>query len=221
MAKLSESRKTSLGVAADKFHSNLDEASWAYLSARGITEDMVEAYNLGLVSASSGAKYEPYVGRLSIPFTTPTGVVAIRYRCLEDHDCKVVDEQTGWHKKYLQGKGEGDRLFNVSALHERHPAIAIVEGEIDTMFVDTFVLPAVGLTGVSKWKPYHLRLFEDHDRVFIVGDGDKAGREMVDRLVELLPNGQGVVFPKDYDVNSYYLEHGAEGLTKVILGDSA
>lgn len=219
--KLSPSRKKALGKAADRFHDSLDEKTWAYLLGRGFTEDQVAAYNLGVVSANAEPAYEPFIGRLSIPFTTPTGVVALRYRCIEDHNCKEEDERTGWHKKYLQGKGEGDRLYNVGALHERHPAVAVCEGEIDTMFTDTHVLPAVGVVGATKWKPHWSRLFPDYDRVFAIGDGDKAGREFTDKICEELPNAQPVIFPKGQDVNSFFLEYGAEELSGFILGETS
>ena len=213
--KLSQSRKVALGKAADRFHESLDEAHWAYLSSRGITVDMAAQYKLGVVSADAGPTFEPYVGRLSLPFLTPTGVVSIRYRCIVDHDCK--DEG---HPKYLQGKGEGDHLYNVGAFHERHPAIGVAEGEIDAAFSDTFVLPTVGVPGATKWKPYWTRLFEDFERIFVLGDGDKAGREFCDKLTELLPNAQPVIFPADHDVNSFFLAHGEEALADYVLGES-
>lgn len=199
-------------MAAEKFHASLDDQSWAYLANRGITEEQAEAFLLGVVSPDAGPTFEPYIGRLAIPFITPTGVVSIRYRCIEDHECK----ESG-HPKYLQGKGEGDHLYNVGALHERHPAVAVAEGEIDTQFADTHVMPCVGVPGATKWKPYWSRLFEDYDRVFILGDGDKAGRDFCDKLCELLGNAQAVVFPADHDVNSFYSEHGSEALTDFVL----
>lgn len=213
--RLSASRKQALQTAAEKFHQGLDDHHWAYLSDRGITEEMASQFLLGVVSADAGPTFELFVGRLSLPFITPTGVVSIRYRCIEDHDCK--DEK---HPKYLQGKGEGDHLYNVGALHERHPAVAVCEGEIDAMFAD-LIVPSVGVPGATKWKPYWSRLFEDYSKVFILGDGDQAGREFCDKLTELLPNAQPVVFPPEMDVNGFFLERGQDALEEYILGRDA
>lgn len=187
----------------------------AYLNGRGITAEMADQFLLGVVSADAGPTFEPFIGRLSLPFITPTGVVSIRYRCIEDHDCK--DEK---HPKYLQGKGEQDHLYNVGALHERHPVVAVTEGEIDAMFAD-LIVPSVGVPGATKWKPYWSRLFEDYDKVFVLGDGDQAGREFCDKLTELLPNAQPVVMPPDMDVNAFYLAHGQGALEEYVLGPNA
>lgn len=212
--RLSGSQKAALQKAADRFHASLNEPAWAYLQGRGITEEMARARLLGQVSADAEPIYHDMIGRLSIPFVTPTGVVAIRFRCIEDHDCKEAG-----HPKYLQGKGTHDHLYNVGALHERHPAIGITEGEFDALITDEHVLPCVGVPGATKWKPYWSRLFEDFERVFLIGDGDDAGRKFVDKLTELLPNVQPVVMPRDHDANSYLLEHGPEALSAFILGE--
>lgn len=209
----SASQRVALQAAAEKFHASLSEAASAYLDGRGFTEEMVVARLLGQVSADSEPLYEPFVGRLSIPYITPSGVVSIRFRCIEDHDCK----ETG-HPKYLQMKGDADHLYNVLALHERHPAIGITEGEFDAAIVDEHVLPCVGVPGATKWKPYWSRLFEDFEKVFLIGDGDSAGRKFVDKLTELVPNAQPVVMPKDLDANEYFLKYGAEDLAAFILG---
>lgn len=210
--RLSPSRKEWLGATAEKYHKALDETALAYLANRGIETSQVEQHLLGLVSEPEPV-HADYTGRLSIPFVTPTGVVAIRYRCIEDHNCKDAG-----HPKYLQGKGEGDHLYNVPSLRERHPAIAVCEGEIDTITVDTHVLPALGVPGATKWKSHWTRLLEGYERVFAVGDGDDAGKDFTGRLVEMLPNAKAVIFPQGQDANSFYLERGPEALSEFILG---
>lgn len=210
--KLSDSRKRWLQETAEKYHQALDTTVLDYLEARGISPEQSGQYLLGVVSDPEPA-HEPYSGRLSIPFITPTGVVAIRYRCIEDHNCKDYG-----HPKYLQGKGEGDHIYNVPALRERHPAIAVCEGELDALTVDTHVLPALGIPGATKWQKHWTRLLEGYERVFAIGDGDDAGRDFAGRLVELLPNAKAVVMPSGQDPNSFYVEHGPEALSDLILG---
>jgi DNA primase len=210
--KLSESRKQWLQETAEKYHQALDGPSLAYLASRGITTEQAGQYLLGLVFDPEPV-HADYEGRLAIPFITPTGVVAIRYRCIADHNCKEMK-----CPKYLQGKGEGDHLYNVPALRERHPALAICEGEIDTLTVDTHVLPAIGVPGATKWKKHWTRMLDGYEQVFAVGDGDEAGKDFSGRLVELLPNAKAVVMPAGQDANSVLLAEGADGLSELILG---
>lgn len=217
--KLSPARRVALQQAADKFNASLDEAALGYLAGRGITEEMANERLLGLVSVDTEPVYAEMVGRLAIPYLTPSGVVSIRFRCIEDHDCKEFEEANGFHKKYMQMKGSDDHLYNVAALHERHPAIGITEGEFDAAITDEHVLPCVGVPGATKWRPYWGRLFEDFDRVFVIGDGDPAGRKFVDKLVGILPNAHPVMMPADQDPNSYFVTHGADALTGLILGE--
>lgn len=212
--KLSSGRKAWLQATAEKYHQAGagSETLLGYLEDRGIETSQREAFLLGLVSEPEPV-HQDYEGRLSLPFITPTGVVSIRYRCIENHDCKEAG-----HPKYLQGKGEGDHLYNVPAFRERHPAVAICEGEIDTITVDTHVLPAVGVPGATKWQKHWTRLLEGYERVFAVGDGDQAGRDFTARLVEMLPNAKAVVFPDGLDANAFFLQEGAEALEQFVLG---
>ena len=212
MLQLSASRRAALTAEAEKYHAARTGRVLDYLESRGITTAQQETYLLGEVSEPDHAN-EYLQGRLSIPFVTPSGIVAIRFRCVEDHSCREAG-----HPKYVQRKGETDHLYNVLALRERHPAIAVCEGEIDAMMVDTHVMPAMGVTGVSKWKPHWSRLLEGFERVFAVGDGDQAGREFTARLVEMLPNAKAVVFPDGLDANAFFLQEGAEALEQFVLG---
>ena len=212
--RLSESRKMWQKETAEKYHTAgmQDETLLVYLKSRGIETSQAEQYLLGLVSDPEPAHAE-YEGRLSLPFITPTGVVAIRFRCIQEHDRKAVK-----CIKYLQGRGEQDHLYNVPALRERHPAIAVCEGEIDALTVDTHVLPAIGVPGATKWKPYWTRILEGYERVFFLGDGDEAGKDFANRGMELLPNAKAVIFPPGQDANGFFLEEGAEALSDFVLG---
>src|SRR5690606_33265932 len=119
---------------------------------------------------------------------------------------------------YLALPGERS-LYNVQALHERHKAIALVEGEVDAMVVDTYVLPAVGVPGARHWKKWWRRMFEDYEKVFVVGDGDKAGEEFAESVGGKLGNASVVVFPEGEDANSILLSGGERKLNELILGN--
>lgn len=200
----SESQKSWLGTLADRYHEALDEKTLSYLAARGIDQDAAAGYRLGLVTDPDPA-HQQYEGRLSIPFITPTGVVYMRFRCLEDHHCGDHD-----HGKYQGVSGETTHLYNVISLHIAEGTVAVTEGELDALISSEAGMPAVGVPGATNWKPFYYRLFDDYDRVIIVGDGDKAGREFVASLARNLPNSIRRPMPEGYDVNSYVLEHGPD-----------
>lgn len=200
----SSSQKIWLEGLADSYHAALDEKTLSYLGARGIGPDAASGYRLGLVVDPDPAHYQ-YVGRLSIPFITPTGVVYIRFRCLEDHNCKDHS-----HGKYEGVSGESTHLYNVGALHAAGDTVVVAEGELDALISTEAGMPAVGVPGATNWKPFYYRLFDDYERVIIVGDGDTAGREFVATLSRNLGNAIRRPMPEGYDVNSYVLEHGAD-----------
>lgn len=200
----SESQKSWLGNLADRYHAALDEKTLSYLAARGIDRDAAAGYRLGLVADPDPA-HQQYVGRLSIPFITPTGVVYMRFRCLEDHDCG-----DHFHGKYEGVSGDSTHLYNVISLHVSEDTVAVTEGELDALISSEAGMPAVGVPGATNWKPFYYRLFDDYERVIIVGDGDKAGREFVASLARNLPNSIRRPMPDGYDVNSYVLEHGPD-----------
>jgi DNA primase len=158
--------------------------------------------------------HERFLGRLSIPFITPTGVVYMRFRCIEDHNCDEIE----WHGKYEGVTGDETRLYNVPALHSAVGVVGICEGELDALVGTCAGLACVGVPGASSFKPFWYRLFEDFDRVLILGDGDPAGRKFVS---ELAPNIAGAVprpMPAGHDVTSYIVEHGPEDFLKYVLG---
>jgi DNA primase len=198
----SSSQKNWLGTLAQRYHEALDERTLSYLAARGIDQDAATGYRLGLVVDPDPA-HDRYAGRLSIPFITPTGVVYMRFRCLEQHEC---DD----HGKYESVSGESTHLYNVQSLHLSSDMVAVTEGELDALISTEAGMPAVGVPGVNNWKPFYYRLFDDYERVIVVGDGDKAGREFVATLARNLPNAIRRPMPEGYDVNSYVLEHGVD-----------
>lgn len=202
----SDSRKNWLGKLAQRYHEALTEEVRSYLNDRGLEDEVINGALLGLVVDPDPA-HSFYEGRLAIPYLTPTGVVFMRFRCLEKHDCRAQEPQCA---KYISPKGDDTRLFNVSALHNAGAVVAICEGELDALAATRAGLPSVGVPGASNWKPYYYRLFDDFDRVIILGDGDKAGREFASKLSQNIAASVPRPMPRDHDVSSFVVEKGAE-----------
>lgn len=203
-------RKNWLGGLTDRYHDALleDVATLSYLEGRGIGLAAVIGAALGVVTSPDPA-HEQYTGWLAIPFLTPTGVIAMRFRCLEEH------EHDG-HGKYESVSGETGHLYNVRSLHLPVGAVGIAEGELDALVGSHAGLPCVGVPGATQWKPHWTRLFEDYERVIVLGDGDKAGRQFANKVAGLLDNGEAKPLPEGHDVNSFVLEYGAEAFQEYV-----
>ena len=206
---LNAEQRASLTASAEKYYSSLTPQAASYLAGRGITKEVAASFQLGSV-VEPDAGHEHAVGRLSIPYLTPAGVVGIKVR--------AVDADTT--PKYLWPTGQKIGLFNVLDLHRNSDTIAICEGEIDTIVLSGLVgIPAVGVAGVSQWKPWFPKLFESYSRILIFADNDikedgrNPGQELAKRIKEDLDKATVVQLPANLDVNDVYLAHGAGWFT--------
>lgn len=210
----SESHKNWLQSLTDRYHGALTKEVRSYLKGRGLGKAVVDGNLLGLVIDPDPAHVR-YEGWLSIPFITPTGVVQMRFRCLEDHG-KDVSCDDLFHGKYEGVKGDETRLYNVLALHQSGDTVGICEGELDALAATKAGLPTVGVTGVNNWKSYYYRLLDDYETVVVMGDGDTYGREFVATLAPNIPGSVRRPFPDGHDVTTFILEHGVDTFKKFV-----
>jgi hypothetical protein len=153
--------------------------------------------------------HEIYEGRLSIPYITRSGIVNMKFRCMEPHDCKEVG-----CPKYM-GLSQQTNIYNVGAFFADSPILGMAEGEIDTQVLDGLVgIPTVGIPGVKNWKPHYERCFSDYERVLVFVDGDEAGRDFAKHVQYVLEDVTPVWMPSGMDVSSVYQAEGPDGLRK-------
>jgi len=200
--RLSKSQKELLEKATESYAQNLQEIV-PYLQSRGITEQTAVMFRLGFVREPEMG-HEPYVGKLAIPYLTPTGVIDIRFRSLNSDG----------GPKYMSRPGATTHIYNISALGNDSDVLAICEGELDTVVATQAGFSAVGLPGANNWKSFYNRVLADWSKVILLCDGDNAGREMAKHLSRELDNVFPVFMPEGQDVNDVYLTEGAEGLRK-------
>jgi DNA primase len=200
--RLSKSQKELLEKATESYAQNLQEIV-PYLQSRGITEQTAIMFRLGFVREPEMG-HEPYVGKLAIPYLTPTGVIDIRFRSLNSDG----------GPKYMSRPGATTHIFNINALGDDSDVLAICEGELDTVVATQAGFSAVGLPGANNWKSFYNRVLADWSKVILLCDGDNAGREMAKHLSRELDNVFPVFMPEGQDVNDVYLNEGAEGLRK-------
>lgn len=196
--KQSASQKELLGKAAAKYAESIQVAG-DYLQSRGITKEAALAVSLGVVTEPEPG-HEQYLGRLSIPYITKTGVVDLRFRSLNP----AVEP------KYMGMTGAETKMYNVTDIEKAGDFIAVCEGEIDTITLSKLAgIPAVGVPGSNAWKRHYTRLLADFERVFIFADGDTSGRDFANSLARELPVTV-LQLPDGEDVNSMFVSEGKE-----------
>ena len=210
--QLKEQSRSLLEVVT-QYSRSLDEKAEAYLAGRGISKDVATRFELGTVTDPING-HEDYLGWLSIPYITALGVcVSVKFRRLDDGK-----------PKYGQPTGQKQHLYNVTDITLFSHRIVVCEGELDAVVVSGVLgIPAVGVPGVTAWKPYFAKLFTGYDTVYVVGDNDakedgsNPGAEFSRRVQSELSNASIVTLPPGMDVNDYYLAHGKED-TKNLFG---
>jgi len=193
-------QKELLGKATRRYSENISLAD-DYLKSRGITREVARLARFGVVGEPE-VGHEAFVGRLSIPYITKTGVVDLRFRSLNP----AVEP------KYMSMTGAETRMYNVLDIEQAGDWIAVCEGELDTLTLSACVgIPCVGVPGANSWKKHYTRLLADFERVFVFADGDQPGREFATSLARELPVTI-VQLPDGEDVNSAYVKYGADYL---------
>ncbi|MFI2672560.1 toprim domain-containing protein [Streptomyces albidoflavus] len=177
-----------------------------FLLGRGIGQDEAVTYRLGVV-ADPHPGHERQRGRLAIPYLGHDGrVLTIRFRCLEEHDHRAYR-----HGKYNTLKDDPPRLYGVDAIHKADDEIHLTEGELDAVTLRRIGFHAAAVPGAALWRPRHRRMLAGFSKVWVWGDPDEAGSELVTRISRSLRAAQGVRL-HDGDVTETYLAGGAEAL---------
>lgn len=196
----SESEKKSLERAAAAYEADIHLAA-DYLRQRGIPLEVAATYRLGYVTEANAQPGDTdMVGRLAIPFITPHGgVIDIRFRDISGQA----------RAKYLSKPGSHTRMFGVGNLLKPSRFVCITEGEMDCIVADGLCgLPSVGVPGASNWAPHYPLLFEER-QVFVLCDGDSAGREFGKKVASTVEGATVIPMPDNMDVNEVFLQYGA------------
>jgi len=210
----SSEQMKSLLEAATRYAQNLSAEAVQYLEGRGISEDVARQFMLGTITEPANG-HEMHEGWLSIPYITVMGhCVGFKFRRLDDGK-----------PKYGSPLGQKSHLYNVADVTLDVGSIVVCEGELDTVVLSGMCnIPAVGVPGVTAWKPHFARLFNGFDTVYIVGDNDvkedgsNPGAEFSRRVASELTNGQIVQLPPGMDINEFYLAEGPDAINKLLGG---
>lgn len=224
MQKLSDMQKKFLVEASRRYNRSLEGSpAEEYLAKRGLVGPAADALGFGYVeNPLPGHEYQR--GKLVIPYLrpAPTGgisVINIKFRCIEEHDCKIEHPKVG---KYTAQTGGGTHIYNTNAIIRSHDEIVMCEGELDSATWEVIGMPSVGIPGTKSWQPHFGRIFRGYKTIFFCADTDDEkgqGMTMAEELAQdkFLRETQFKIIPMPCgDVNRTYVEQGAQALWKAI-----
>lgn len=207
---LSASLKASLNEATSRYSQNVEAAAF-FLASRGIDQTAALSFHLGVV-------YDPLPGHdrfngwLCIPTVTPAGTVALKFRCIADHDCKAVKCQ-----RYDSPSGNQTRLYNAQSLSDGGDVAVVVEGELSALIAQSALsVPCVGTPGASAWLDHWPLCFGDFDRVVIVADhdakddGSDPGLKHARKVQKSIEGAELVIPPAGLDADEWITRDGVD-----------
>lgn len=166
------------------------------MADHGISDwTVVEKYQIGYVAEPLEGD-ERFKGMLAIPYLTPNGVIAMKYRRLE-----------GNGGKYAQPHGQKPRLYNTLAYFAADHIIGLAEGEVDAITATEYVgIPTVGIPGSDTWQAQAETwplAFKDFRLVLVFTDGDSSGDKLGEAVGTTLGHRARIVRADDgEDVSS-------------------
>lgn len=210
MIVLKQKQRLFLQEAATAYQNQFweDQEAQAYVAARGITKEAARQFGLGVVRVPAQG-HEMYVGRLTFPYYTTTGISTIRFRFLGDHKAEG-------QRKFIALTGDTSRLYNItSAINDTK--VYVCEGETDTIAATMAGLCAIGVPGATSWKSAFARVLRNRE-VVVLADNDDGGegRKFADEIVASVDQGEIVLMDKGHDVCSYVQQYGLSALREKV-----
>ena len=202
--RLSGSQKNFLLQATQRYAAKIELAE-EYLLSRQLSVEEARVFHLGVVEDPLPG-HEAYKGRLAIPYITPSGVVDIRFRGMNNED-----------PKYMGLVGAKTTMFNTQACFVADKYICVTEGEFDCIMMTVKTMhPTIGIPGANNWKPHYAKILDDFDTVIVLADGDAAGLEFGKKISRELGNVNIVSMPEGEDVNSVMIKRGSDWIDERI-----
>ena len=143
-----------------------------YLSARGIDKKTAEEFGIGYFGGKGSMS-----GRIVIPIHSERGeLVAYAGRSVVDDSEPKYKLPPGFHKSL--------ELYNLHRAAKMSPeTVVLVEGYFGCLHVEMAGYSAVALMGSSLSTKQEELLEQNFDDVWIMMDGDEAGRKAADDLI--------------------------------------
>lgn len=188
---------------------------------RGISDFIIDKFDLGFVPFQTTHQFH---GRIITPiYDSYNNLIALSTKSLE------IPKGEPWHfmhedfekRFYLYG------LNNAKKNIFKYKKAILVEGEMDTLFLHSLGFDiAVGLCG-SAFSIYHSALLARYCKeVYIVLDGDRAGRDSKDRIKQIFKDYNFsqydmkymyVNLPEGYDPDDFIKEKGKKSFKNLLI----
>ncbi|MBQ9817341.1 MAG: DNA primase [Proteobacteria bacterium] len=244
-----DAMKTAQDYFVSSFYLDIGSECRSYAAKRGITDAMVKSFELGyspeswdgiveclrkhgqsledsrelglVASRDSGGFYARFRNRLMFPVHNVKGeIIAFGGRILDKSEtAKYINSP----ESPIYTKGEHLYGLYQAKMHitREHCAI-LVEGNVDVVMMHAFgFCHTVASMGTALTPKQAALLYRHTKRVYLMYDGDNAGRKAMYRALGILlePGFEGlyaVELPKDDDPDSYLRTYGAEGMSQLI-----
>ena len=227
--------RAAVEIAEDALFDNPEVVK--YLKRRGLTADTIVAFRLGYMGVNFRAKL---LEKFDLGSLREAGLIQRNGNGMWSAPAIIIPYFEGTRITQLRAKqidgptiglpGVPTRLFNTNAIKDVNEAY-VCEGEMDTILLDMYGFPAVGVPGASAFKDLWIRYFNGKKRVFIVPDhdpvnpntGKRPGIEGARRTGGMIGDKAKIVsLPvKDdisTDIGDYFIRdgHTVEEFTKLI-----
>jgi hypothetical protein len=214
---LSSALRKSLDKASRIYAETLPASAGAsYLAGRGITAEVAGTFRLGYVNDPAEG-HEAFKGMVSIPYLRPSGVIAMKFRRINEGK-----------PKYLNVAGCGTHLYNSEALRVPGRIVGLCEGEFDAVVLSGLVgIPTVAIPGSTQWKghPYWAALFEGKQVLMFpdidAGQEGNPGEKLAEEIQASLAEARIIRLPQPdaednfkMDVNRCFTRYGADEIRK-------
>ena len=216
-------REQILAETVDFYHrklmSAMDSGGVEYLRLKGLSQDMMKQFQLGLacngglighllnkgfnegecietgvVTVRNGKVEDFFISAVVFPIVVRSRVVSLTGRILSEDA----------PNKFMHLRGEISYLFNEDALYGADEVI-ICEGPVDTITAVQYGYTAVGVLGAQAFKESYLPKFNGIDNVYACLDNDEGGWLGVRRLDEIFRGDIKIIkLPEGMDLNDYF-----------------
>lgn len=194
-------QKALLATAATRYHATVDQAA-SYLVGRGLGKPEADSFLLGCVVDPLPGQ-ERFAGMLSIPYLSPAGPLAIKFR--------RIDESSGG-PKYDSPAGQHPRLYNAQSLIPGGSLAVVCEGELDAVMAQSRLGVAAVASPGTTWLEHWNRCFTDWDRVLVIADhdakedGSDPGLAHAKKVTKSIPGAEMVTPPAGLDISEWLMQ---------------
>ena len=217
-----------LSKTASFYHKNLSGDAKDYLTKRGLNQEIIDKFEIGF-GVLGLRDYLIKTCEFQLDLCLKAGVLKERAGNIIDtfYNRIIFSNIVGGRTVYLTGRSLDDiepkyrninkeitHLYNEDVLH--NDEVFVVEGIIDCITLTLYGYPTVGIYGTNNFKPYSAEKFKNCNKVYIVMDGDEAGRNASIKISELLGNSSRIVMlPEGIDPNEFFLKYSKDDFEKL------